>query len=193
MKKDVVWEEADFRQSEDGETFADGRFEEEEISQTVQAPDLYAQPTRTVRRDRLLLLLLIFLFGIPIAVSAVSAGFSILTGVIGGVIGIFGGLFGLIAGGAAAAAGLAAAGIWMAVWGICNMALPEIGLMLLGGGFLMICIAFLLAALVYWGCVTAVRGLFRLMLDLGRRLAGWLGRCAGKIAARMSGRGGEPR
>lgn len=122
----------------------------------------------------MLLILLFVFFGIPLAGSMISAGFSILTGIIGGLLGIFGGLLGLIAAGFAGTVGLVCGGFAMIVRGAAGLAAPSVGLMQICLGFFLLAGAFLLAALTKWSCFTAAPGLFRFSIELVQKGFGWL-------------------
>ena len=74
------------------------------------------------RKNGLLLLLLFLFFGLPLAGSIISAGFSVLTAVFGCVFGIFAGLLSLIVGGFAAVIGLVCGGVMVILSGLANLA-----------------------------------------------------------------------
>lgn len=172
--------------------YYDGRFDEQH-----RVPDAYGgvaerreegRKENTFRgRNVLLLILLCVFFGIPLAGSIISAGFSVIAGIIGGVFGIFGGLIGLIAGGFALAAGLLVGGIVMVVNGAVNIGQLPIGLMGICIGFLMMSGAMLAGVLTKWGCTTAVPGLFRFCISAVRACCRWIRNLVG----RLFGRGGE--
>ncbi|HIR75334.1 MAG TPA: DUF1700 domain-containing protein [Candidatus Choladousia intestinipullorum] len=138
-------------------------------------------------RNVLLLILLCFFFGIPLATSIISAGFSVIAAIIGGLVGIFAGLIGLIIGGVAAVAGLLIGGIVMVINGAVNMWQLPVGLMGICLGLLMISGAMLIAALTKWGCTTAVPGLFRFCTGAVKGCCRWIR----NIVCRLFGRGGE--
>lgn len=141
------------------------------------------------RRSGLLLVLLFVFFGLPLAGSIISGGFSIIAAVIGGLIGIFGGLFSLVIGAFAAAFGLLVSGVTLIINGCCNMAMPALGTMAIALGFFSLAAALLLVAVGKWGCTTAVPGVFRLSARLVRRFC----RFAARIVHRLLGRGGADR
>lgn len=141
------------------------------------------------RKNGLLLVLLFIFFGIPLAGSIISAGFSVIAAVAGGLFGIFGGLLGLIAGGFAATVGLLCGGVVMIVRGALNLVTPPIGLMGMSLGFFMLAAAMLIAVATKWGCCTAAPGLFRFSIELVRKGCGWI---IGAVR-RIFGRGGASR
>lgn len=138
------------------------------------------------RRSGLLMLLLFVFFGLPLAGTIISGGFSILAAVIGVLFGIFGGLFSLVIGAFAAAFGLLVSGVVMIVNGCLNMAVPAIGTMAIALGFFLLAGAMLMTVLGKWGCTTAVPGVLRLSIELVRRLAA----VVVGIVRRIFGRGG---
>lgn len=138
---------------------------------------------------KVVLLILFFIFGLPLAGTLLSAGASAVVAVIAAVIGIFGGLIGLIIGGGILVAGLFAAGIGLIISGCMNMAQVSVGLMVIGGGFLMLSAAMLLAVGVGWCEKTVVAGLFRSCIEIVRGCIRWVS----SIVQRLFDRGGEKR
>ncbi|MDO4322024.1 MAG: DUF1700 domain-containing protein [Lachnospiraceae bacterium] len=141
------------------------------------------------RRNGLLFVLLFVFFGLPLAGSIISAGFSVIAAIAGGLFGIFGGLLGLIAGGFAATIGLFCGGVVMIIKGALNLVTPPIGLMGICLGFFMLAGAMLIAVLTRWGCVTAAPGLLRFSVGLVRRCCRWV---TGTVR-RIFSRGGDSR
>lgn len=138
------------------------------------------------RRDALLLIVLFLVFGLPIAGTILSAGFSAAAGIAGCLLGVVGGLFGLVIGAFVTACAFLVAGVALVVTGIVNLASPAMGLMLMCLGFLALSAAMLLLILAKWGLTTAVPGVFRFSVWLLRRLCGW----AADLIRRIFGRGG---
>lgn len=145
------------------------------------------KPVRRRNRNTLLFLLLFICFGIPIAGSIISAGFSVVAAIFGGFFGIFGGLLGLIGAGIGAICAAFAAGITLIATGIYNIAAPAAGIMMIGLGLLAFGGVFLLIILVKWGCTVAVPGVFRTAVEVVRKIVGFF---VG-IVRRIFGRGGE--
>lgn len=125
--------------------------------------------------NKIVLLILFCIFGLPLAGTLLSAGASAVVAVIAAVIGVFGGLIGLIIGGFALVVGLAAAGIGLIISGCMNMAQIPIGLMAIGGGFLLLSVSMLLAVLTKWCCRTVVPGLVRTCVEVVRVCIRWIG------------------
>lgn len=130
---------------------------------------------RKEKRNWLLILILFFFIGLPLGGSIIGAGFSIIAAIIGAIFGIFGGLLGLVGGGIAGVFGLFAGGLGMIFDGLRNMASPAYGTVIMGGGFFLIALGFLLLVVVKWACTTIVPGFFRFCLDLVRKCFRWLG------------------
>lgn len=185
------------RGNADAGEYTERGYQDERFGRDYYAPDHYAKPAVNDVRQRekqrkkadkrgngLLLLILFLVFGLPIAGSIVSAGFSIVIGLIGCVLGILGGLFALIFGGFATAAGLFISGIGLIIFGIVNLTSPAIGMMLMCFGFLMLAAAMLLLIAAKWGCTTVVPGVFRFSAELVRRVCGWCGRTIRHIFGR---------
>ena len=137
-------------------------------------------------RDGILLLILFLVFGLPLAGTVLSAGFSIVAGLFGCVVGILGGLFGLVFGGFVTAAAFLASGVLCVIVGIVNLTAPAMGLMLMCFGFLLLAAAMLLLVASRWGLRTAIPGVFRVSRDLARGVC----RLIGRLFRRMFGKGG---
>ena len=139
------------------------------------------------RKNGLLLLLLFLFFGLPLAGSIISAGFSVLTAVFGCVFGIFAGLLSLIVGGFAAVIGLVCGGVMVILSGLANLAALPIALMTVCIGFFMLGAAVLVGIVTKWGCTAVIPGLFRFCIDLVgkcvRWITGFVGRVTGKGGA----------
>lgn len=179
-----------------GNGFGEGRTEEdnrrrrtagEAVPQGSAAGKDASESRAEKRRNGLLLLVLFLVFGLPIAGSILSAGFSAAAGLLGCVLGILGGLFGLVFGGFVTAGALVVSGILCVIVGMINLTAPAMGLMVMCFGFLMLAAAMLLTVAAKWGCTTAIPGVFRFSIDLIRSVCGWIGR----VIRRMFGRGGE--
>lgn len=141
------------------------------------------------RRSGLLILLLFIFFGLPLAGSIISGGFSIIAALFGVLFGIFGGLFSLVIAAFAAAFGLLVSGITLIINGCCNMAVPAIGTMAIALGFFSLAASLLMAVVGKWGCTTAVPGVFRLSIEIVRRCC----RFVARTIRRIFGRGGADR
>lgn len=150
--------------------------------------DTDAKERQRRRRSGLLLILLAVFFGLPLAGTIISAGFSVVLAVLGGLLGVFGGLFALVFGGIATAIGLLAGGIGMVISGACNMMTPAIGTMAVGFGFFLLAAAVLLAAAAKWGLTTAVPNVIRFAVGLVRRMVGMICRITRSIFCRGGGR-----
>ena len=133
------------------------------------------------RRNGLLFLLLFLFFGISLAGRIISAGFSVITAILGGVFGLVAGLFGLLASGFAAVIGLLVGGVTMVLDGIRNLSQLPTGLMGLCFGFLMLAAAMLIALLTKWGWTTVMPWLLHFWLDMFRKCWNWLCQLAHKI------------
>lgn len=142
---------------------------------------------RSERRNKLLLLILFLVFGVPLAGSLISAGFSVVFGLAGALFGVFGGLIGLIVGGIATTFALFVGGIGLIIAGLCNLATPALGIMVIGFGFLMMAVSLLLAVAVKWGCCIAVPGLIRFCMDVVKKC----GRFIKNLIRKLLGKGGE--
>lgn len=137
-------------------------------------------------RNGLLLLVLFLVFGLPLAGTVISAGFSIVGGLFGCVIGILGGLIGLVFGGFVTAAAFLASGVSCVIVGVINLTAPAMGLMVMCLGFLMLAAAMLLLAASRWGLRTAIPGVFHVSIDFARGICGWVVR----LFRRLFGKGG---
>ena len=139
------------------------------------------------RKNGLLLLLLFLFFGLPLAGSIISAGFSVLTAVFGCVFGIFAGLLSLIVGGFAAVISLICGGVMVILSGLANLAALPIALITVCVGFFMLGAAVLVGIVTKWGCTAVIPGLFRFCIDLVgkcvRWITGFVGRVTGKGGA----------
>ena len=138
------------------------------------------------RKNGLLLLLLFLFFGLPLAGSIISAGFSILTAVFGCVFGIFAGLLSLIVGGFAAVIGLVCGGVMVILSGLANLAALPIALMTVCIGFFMLGAAVLVGIVTKWGCTAVIPGLFRFCIDLVGKCVRWIIGLVGRV----TGKGG---
>lgn len=175
--------------AEDGE-YTERGYYDERFDEYNRVPDHYTKIVKSTRgakrgkkrtketedrrRNGLLLLLLFLFFGLPLAGTIISAGFSVIAGVAGALFGIFGGLLGLIAGGIAAVVGLVIGGVGMIIAGAANLVQLPTGLMGIGIGFWMLAAALLVGVLTKWGATTAAPGLLRFTAEMVRRLWGWL-------------------
>lgn len=142
------------------------------------------------RRNGLLVLLLFIVFGLPLMGTVVSAGFSILFGIIGGIFGIFGGLLGVAAGAAGMMVGLLAGGVGMIISGIMNMDIPAVGMMGICLGFLSLSGGVLSLLLVRWLFTTVVPGVFRFCIQITVRGWQWLAGFIKRLFQGIFGRGG---
>ena len=138
------------------------------------------------RKNGLLLLLLFLFFGLPLAGSIISAGFSVLTAVFGCVFGIFAGLLSLIVGGFAAVIGLVCGGVMVILSGLANLAALPIALMTVCIGFFMLGAAVLVGIVTKWGCTAVIPGLFRFCIDLVGKCVRWIIGLVGRV----TGKGG---
>ena len=138
------------------------------------------------RKNGLLLLLLFLFFGLPLAGSIISAGFSVLTAVFGCVFGIFAGLLSLIVGGFAAVIGLVCGGVMVILSGLANLAALPIALMTVCIGFFMLGAAVLVGIVTKWGCTAVIPGLFRFCIDLVGKCVKWITGLVGRV----TGKGG---
>ena len=138
------------------------------------------------RKNGLLLLLLFLFFGLPLAGSIISAGFSVLTAVFGCVFGIFAGLLSLIVGGFAAVIGLVCGGVMVILSGLANLAALPIALMTVCIGFFMLGAAVLVGIVTKWGCTAVIPGLFRFCIDLVGKCVRWITGLVGRV----TGKGG---
>ena len=138
------------------------------------------------RKNGLLLLLLFLFFGLPLAGSIISAGFSVLTAVFGCVFGIFAGLLSLIVGGFAAVIGLVCGGVMVILSGLANLAALPIALMTVCIGFFMLGAAVLVGIVTKWGCTAVIPGLFRFCIDLVGKCVRWIT----GFVRRVTGKGG---
>ena len=138
------------------------------------------------RKNGLLLLLLFLFFGLPLAGSIISAGFSVLTAVFGCVFGIFAGLLSLIVGGFAAVIGLVCGGVMVILSGLANLAALPIALMTVCIGFFMLGAAVLVGIVTKWGCTAVIPGLFRFCIDLVGKCVRWII----DLVGRVTGKGG---
>lgn len=141
------------------------------------------------RKNGLLIVLLFIFFGLPLAGSIISAGFSIIAAIIGALFGIFGGLLGLLAGGFAATIGLLCGGVVMIIRGVLNLVTPPVGLMGISLGFFMLAGALLIAVATKWGCCTVAPGLFRFSIEMVRKCWSW----TVGVVRRIFSRGGAAR
>ena len=141
------------------------------------------------RKNGLLLLLLFLFFGLPLAGSIISAGFSVLTAVFGCVFGIFAGLLSLIVGGFAAVIGLVCGGVMVILSGLANLAALPIALMTVCIGFFMLGAAVLVGIVTKWGCTAVIPGLFRFCIDLVGKCVKWITGLVGRV----TGKGGANR
>lgn len=139
--------------------------------------------------NKIVLLILFLIFGLPLAGTLLSAGASVVVAAVSVLIGVFGGLIGLIIGGVMLVAGLFAAGVGLVISGCLNMAQISVGLMVIGVGFLMLSAAMLLAVAVGWCEKTVVPGLIRSCVEIVRGCIRWIR----SIAQKLFGRGGEER
>lgn len=210
------------REDEQNGEFSERGYRDERFAEDNQVPDKYAWPVKSTfggsnqtedeggagecRRSRarrprekhngrngFLLLLLFIFFGLPLMGTIISAGFSVIFGILGGVLGIFGGLFGLIAAGVAGIVGLFAGGIGLIGKGVgmlVSMASLSVGLMSVCFGFLSLAGALLLIIVVKWGCATAVPGVIRFCVDITGRFCRWLVDILHRILDKIFGRGG---
>lgn len=192
--------------SSDAGEFTERGYRDERFDDDYLAPEKYAGQSRTMgndgtysadggqtkargadkKRDGILLLVLFLVFGLPILGTILSAGFSVVTGLIGCAIGILGGLISLVFGGFVAAAAFLVSGVACIFVGIINLTAPAMGLMLMCLGFLMLAVALLLFVAAGWGMKTAIPGVFRGSVHLVRGACGWCGR----LLRRIFGRGG---
>lgn len=199
--------------------FSERGYRDERFTEDNHMPDKYAQPVSSAfgrseedhgkgRRARrsgnggvgagsgrngLLLLLLFIFFGLPLMGTIISAGFSIVFGLLGGVLGIFGGLFGLIVAGFAGIVGLIASGagfIGKGVGMLVAMASLPVGLMSICLGFLSLSAGVLLIIAVRWGCTTAVPGVCRFCVGLVGRFCRWFVGILRRLLDRIFGKGG---
>lgn len=202
--------------------FSERGYRDERFAEDNQVPDKYAQPVKSAfgdyggtedhgednreRRSRtrrsqenhngrngLLLLLLFIFFGVPLMGTIISAGFSVVFGILAGILGIFGGLFGLIAAGFAGIIGLFAGGISLIGGGVgmlVSMTSLPVGLMSICFGFLSVAAALLLIIAVKWGCATVVPGVCRFCVGIMGRFWRWLAGILHRIQDRIFGRGG---
>ena len=138
------------------------------------------------RKNGLLLLLLFLFFGLPLAGSIISAGFSVLTAVFGCVFGIFAGLLSLIVGGFAAVIGLVCGGVMVILSGLANLAALPIALMTVCIGFFMLGAAVLVGIVTKWGCTAVIPGLFRFCIYLVGKCVRWIIGLVGRV----TGKGG---
>ncbi|MDY3251325.1 MAG: DUF1700 domain-containing protein [Candidatus Choladocola sp.] len=189
---EIRWSLTDDRGS--GE-FTDRGYEDARFGVEYQVPDQYTQ-MKNCKEERsgdhrsiLLLIILLVVFGLPLAGMILSAGFSVLTALFGVLVGIFGGLFGLIAAGFAIAVSLVAAGVGLIATGAVNMAEPALGAMVIALGFLSLAVSMLAAVLTKWGCTEAVPGVIRFCIELVRKCI----RLISRPVRRIFGRGGGSR
>ena len=181
--------------AEDGE-FTEQGYRDAHYGKYFHMPDQYAQPDvrdfdgkkqkSERRRNGILLFVLFAVFGLPLAGTIISAGFSLVFGLIGGIVGILVGLLGLIFGGFATALGLLVSGILIVIVGICNLTAPAMGLMLMCVGFLILAASMVIIIAAKWGCTTVLPGICRFCVDMIRRLCGGIWR----LCRRIFGRGG---
>lgn len=202
--------------------FSERGYRDERFAEDNQVPDKYAQTVRSTfqrsseeeerggrcrsrhtrrsgdqedrnGRNGLLLILLFIFFGLPLMGSIISAGFSVVFGILGGVLGIFGGLFGLIAAGFAGIIGLIAGGIGLIGGGVgmlVSMTSLPVGLMSVCLGFLSVAVGMLLIIAVRWGCVVAVPGVCRFCVGIVGQFCRWFVGILRRILDRIFGRGG---
>lgn len=141
------------------------------------------------RRNAVLLVLLLVIFGLPAAGTIISAGFSVIVGVFAGLFGVFAGLIGLVIGGFALTIGLLVTGVALIICGFLNLSVPALGVMVIGGGFLVIAVALLLGIITKWGCTTAIPGLLRGCIDAMKKVLVWIR----NLILRLRKRGGAAR
>ena len=141
------------------------------------------------RKNGLLLLLLFLFFGLPLAGSIISAGFSVLTAVFGCVFGIFAGLLSLIVGGFAAVIGLVCGGVMVILSGLANLAALPIALMTVCIGFFMLGAAVLVGIVTKWGCTAVIPGLFRFCIDLVGKCVRWIIGLVGRVTCKGGANG----
>ncbi len=178
----------------DAGEFTERGYRDERFDDDYLAPEKYAgQGGRSEagrgsekKRDGILLLVLFLVFGLPIAGTILSAGFSVVAGLIGCVIGILGGLISLVFGGFVSAAAFLVSGVACIFVGIINLTAPAMGLMLMCLGFLLLAAALLLFVVSGWGMKIAIPGVFRGFMNLVRGVCGWCGR----LFRRIFGKGG---
>ncbi len=178
----------------DAGEFTERGYRDERFDDDYLAPEKYAGQggqseagrDSEKRRNGILLLVLFLVFGLPILGTILSAGFSVVAGLLGCVIGILGGLISLVFGGFVAAAVFLVSGAACIFVGIINLTAPAMGLMLMCFGFLMLAAALLLFVAAGWGMKTAIPGVFRGFIHLVRGVCGWCGR----LFRRIFGRGG---
>lgn len=124
-----------------------------------------AEERSSQKSRKLLVLILLVIFGFPV--------FGSLSGVLFSVLGVFLGFAAVVIAaiicGIAAVCALFSGGIGMIIAGICNLPTVAIGVMTIGFGFLMIAASFLVELLVEWGCRTAVPWMVRLCIRLVKR------------------------
>ena len=132
-------------------------------------PEKYGAVQKKDRKNLILLLILVLVFGLPAAGTVIGAGFSVLTGVISLVVGIFGGLIGLVFSAGAAAVALVGSGVVLIITGSLSMAVPATGVMMIGGGFLLLAVSVLLFILTGWGCGTVIPGFVRFCVGTVKR------------------------
>ncbi len=180
--------------SPDAGEFTERGYRDERFDDDYLAPEKYAGQGRQSeagrgsekRRNGILLFVLFLVFGLPILGTILSAGFSVVTGLLGCVIGILGGLISLVFGGFVAATAFLVSGAACIFVGIINLTAPAMGLMLMSFGFLMLAAALLLFVAAGWGAKIAIPGVFRGSVHLVRGACGWCGR----LLRRIFGRGG---
>lgn len=136
------------------------------------------------RKNGFLLLILFFMFGLPLAGSIISAGFSVIAGVFGALFGVLGGLIGLVVAGFAVTVALIAGGIAAVIAGCVNMFQPAMGIMAVGFGFLLLALAMLAALVTKWCCTTVVPGLFHFCMNAARKCVNAIGTVMRKIFCR---------
>lgn len=132
-------------------------------------------------------LILLLLFGVPVAGVLLGAGCSIIAAVLAALLGVLGGLLGVICAVAAGAIGAFAAGIAMIVGGITSLADPVFGIMMIGIGFLLLALGMLLLLAAVWGCRNGICGIVRAAWSVIKRAVRWMR----SIANRMFRTGGE--
>lgn len=181
---------------EDGGEFSERGYRAEWYTEDGHVPDQYTEIVPGVEADdsqkgrskgeKLLILILFLIFGLPLAGTILSAGASVLLAILAAVFGGAAGLIGLMIGAGALVAALFAAGLAMIIAGCVGVTALPVGIMVIGGGFLVLGIAFLLAILVKWAFGTMLPALFRCCIDLIRQICSWI---SAKVC-RLLGRGG---
>lgn len=168
---------------EDGGEFSERGYRAEWYTEDERVPDQYTELAAgqrsgadgsSKRRNGILFLILFLIFGLPIAGTILSAGASVVLAVLAAVLGGIAGLIGLCIGAAALAAAVFVAGVALIIAGCLSISVLPVGLMCIGGGFLILAASFLLMIAVKWGFRTVIPGFIGFLSDLIKAVCSWI-------------------